>query len=260
MLSEAAYTTPSKIDLSSRVMYKSIASLGSADNLRLYKTLVEHFSSIYPALSRSGKAEFHLGGDQTFCIQRSTADLVFEVVYSDISRFASITRTLSTRARKHAPGFALSWNTSRVTSSRDLLELPRPLDEVRPPEDVLMSIFYLDQEPAEAERKITACIDALYPCTPRRPGEQQVNENHRTIAQLADWLAFQDARQTLEIVDPDHAATMLISMMFGGLASRVAALEGLPARPELIGYLKSCVQLFVRGCRREEHASNSQNS
>jgi hypothetical protein len=76
---------------------------------------------------------------------------------------------------------------------------------------------------------------------------------------LADWLSFQGAKQVLQIDDPDEAATMLISMMFGGMASRVTAGEGLPDRAQLITYLKGCIQLFVRGCRRQERALDPQN-
>ncbi|APO74009.1 TetR family transcription regulator protein [Rhizobium etli 8C-3] len=236
-------------------MYKSIASLSSADNPRLYKVLFDHFSSLYPAIAKSSVAEFHLGGDQTFRLLRGAKDLTFEVVYSDISRFASITRSLNSRARNYITGFALQWSTSRVAPPRRLLQLPRPLDETRVPEDVLMVIFHLDQaDPAEVERKIKGCISALYPPGSKLQREAQDCNGQRAIAQLADWLSFQDAKRVLDIEDPDHAAMMLISMMFGGMASRLTAGGGLPDRSSLIGYLKGCIHLFVRGCRCKEAA------
>ncbi|MFA1624284.1 TetR/AcrR family transcriptional regulator C-terminal domain-containing protein [Rhizobium mongolense] len=255
MLFEDSGSALSETHISDRAMYKSIASLSSADNPRLYKVLFDHFSSLYPAIAKSSVAEFHLGGDQTFRLLRGSKDLTFEVVYSDISRFASITRSLNSRARKYITGFALQWSTSRVAPPRGLLQLPRPLDETRVPEDVLMVIFHLDQaDPVEAERKIMACISALYPTGPRLQREAHDYNGQRAIAQLADWLSFQDAKRVLDIEDPDHAATMLISMMFGGMASCMTAGGGLPDRSSLIGYLKGCIHLFVRGCRCKEAA------
>ncbi|TCU27642.1 hypothetical protein EV130_10345 [Rhizobium azibense] len=255
MLFQDSGSALSETNISDRVMYKSIASLSSADNPRLYKVLFDHFSSLYPAISKSSVAEFHLGGDQTFRLLRGAKDLTFEVVYSDISRFASITRSLNSRARNYITGFALQWSTSRVAPPRRLLQLPRPLDETRVPEDVLMVIFHLDQaDPAEVERKIKGCISALYPPGSKLQREAQDCNGQRAIAQLADWLSFQDAKRVLDIEDPDHAAMMLISMMFGGMASRLTAGGGLPDRSSLIGYLKGCIHLFVRGCRCKEAA------
>ncbi|PKA40331.1 TetR/AcrR family transcriptional regulator C-terminal domain-containing protein [Rhizobium sullae] len=253
MLFEDSGNAIPETHIDDRVMYKSIASLSSADNPRLYKVLFDHFSSLYPAIAKSSAAEFHLGGDQTFRLLRGSKDITFEIVYSDISRFASITRSLNSRAKKYIKGFALQWNTSRIPPPRELLQLPRPLDETRAPDDVLMMIFHLDQaDQVEAERKIMACIGALYPSGPRLQGDDY--NGQKAIAQLADWLSFQDAKHVLDIEDPDHAATMLISMMFGGIASRMTAGGGLPDRSSLIGYLKDCIHLFVRGCRYKEAA------
>lgn len=252
MLREPTYGGLTESDSADRAMYRSIASITDFDNPRLYKALFDHFASVYPAVSKTSAAEFQLGGGQTFRLHRGINELSFEITYSDISRFAAITRSLNTRAKKYARG-GLQWSTSRVASPKQLLALPRPLDEPRAPEDVLMSIFHLDLSDAtETERRITTCIAALYPSGMRLGTQQQGNDAQSTMAHLADWLSFQDARQILQIDDADHAATMLVSMMFGGFASRLAAGEGLPDRAALISYLKSCIQLFVRGCRRQD--------
>jgi len=239
-------------DGAERAMYRSIASITDLENPRLFKALHDHFAAVYPVTSKTGASEFHLGGGQTFRLHRGLNDINFEITYTDISRFAAVTRSLNSRTKKYAKG-GLQWTTSRVAAPKQLLALPRPLDEPRAPEDVLMSIFHLDlSDSTEAERRITTCIAALYPSGPRLGGGQQGNDAQTTMSNLADWLSFQDVRQILQIDDADHAATMLISMMFGGFASRMSAGEGLPDRAALIGYLRSCIQLFVRGCRRHD--------
>ncbi|MET3853934.1 MULTISPECIES: hypothetical protein [unclassified Rhizobium] len=252
MLREPSYGGLAEQDGAERAMYRSIASLTDLNNPRLYKALHDHFAAVYPVSAKTGASEFHLGGGQTFRLHRGLNDLSFEITYSDISRFAAVTRSLNSRTKKYAKD-GLQWSTSRVASPRQLLALPRPLDEPRAPEDVLMSIFHLDlNDSAETERRITTCIAALYPSGPRLGGGQQSNDAQATMSNLADWLSFQDVRQILQVDDAGHAATMLISMMFGGFASRMSAGEGLPDRASLIGYMKSCIQLFVRGCRRHD--------
>jgi hypothetical protein len=252
MLREPSYGGMGELDGSDRAMYRSTASINDLENPRLYKALHDHFAAVYPVTSKTGASEFHLGGGQTFRLQRGVNDLNFEITYSEISRFAAITRSLNSRTKKYAKD-GLQWSTSRVASPKQLLALPRPLDEPRSPEDVLMSIFHLDlNDSAETERRITTCIAALYPSGPRLGGGRQGNDAQMTMSNLADWLSFQDVRQVLQVDDADHAATMLVSMMFGGFASRMSAGEGLPDRASLTGYLKSCIQLFVRGCRRHD--------
>ncbi len=72
----------------------------------------------------------------------------------------------------------------------------------------------------------------------------------RLIAALAGWLRVQIERGKIKLDDPDEAAGMLIGMVAS--APQRAAIYGgvpLPSRCQIERRVKTCVSLFLRGCR-----------
>jgi len=72
----------------------------------------------------------------------------------------------------------------------------------------------------------------------------------RLIAALAGWLRVQIERGKIELDDPDETAGMLIGMVAS--APQRAAIYGgvpLPSRRQIERRVKTCVSLFLRGCR-----------
>jgi len=72
----------------------------------------------------------------------------------------------------------------------------------------------------------------------------------RLIAALAGWLRVQIERGKIELDDPDDTAGVLIGMVAS--APQRAAIYGgvpLPSRSQIERRVKTCVSLFLRGCR-----------
>jgi AcrR family transcriptional regulator len=76
------------------------------------------------------------------------------------------------------------------------------------------------------------------------------NGIQRNIAALADWLRVQKKRGLIELDDIDEGAGILLGMVvsapqratiFGGLP--------LPSRPQIEARVRTCTQLFLRGCQ-----------
>jgi AcrR family transcriptional regulator len=72
----------------------------------------------------------------------------------------------------------------------------------------------------------------------------------RTTAALADWLRVQQKRGLIELDNFEEAAGMLLGMVAS--APRRAAMFGgvaLPSRPQIEARVRTCAQLFLRGCQ-----------
>jgi AcrR family transcriptional regulator len=72
----------------------------------------------------------------------------------------------------------------------------------------------------------------------------------RIVTELANWLARQQARGLIVLNDVEEAAGMLLGMI--GDAPRRAAIYGglpLPSRPQIEARVRTCVTLFLGGCR-----------
>jgi AcrR family transcriptional regulator len=74
----------------------------------------------------------------------------------------------------------------------------------------------------------------------------------RTAATLADWLRAQQARGAIVLDDADEAAGMLIGML-SSAPQRAAIFGGapMPTRPQIEQRVRTCVRLFLSGCRPE---------
>jgi AcrR family transcriptional regulator len=72
----------------------------------------------------------------------------------------------------------------------------------------------------------------------------------RTAATLSDWLRTQQARGAIVIDDADEAAGMLIGML-SSAPQRAAMFSGapMPTRPQIEKRVRTCVKLFLGGCR-----------
>lgn len=72
----------------------------------------------------------------------------------------------------------------------------------------------------------------------------------RTAAALADWLRMQEKRGLIVLDDADEAAGMLLGML-SSAPQRAAIFGGvpMPLRPQIEARVRSCVKLFLRGCR-----------
>jgi hypothetical protein len=76
------------------------------------------------------------------------------------------------------------------------------------------------------------------------------NGIQRTVVALADWLRVQQARGLIALDDVEEAAGMLLGMVAS--APRRAAIFGglpLPSRPQIEARVRTCTQLFLRGCQ-----------
>jgi AcrR family transcriptional regulator len=76
------------------------------------------------------------------------------------------------------------------------------------------------------------------------------NGIQRTIVALADWLRVQQARGLIALDDVEEAAGMLLGMVAS--APRRAAIFGgrpLPSRSQIEARVRTCAQLFLRGCQ-----------
>jgi AcrR family transcriptional regulator len=76
------------------------------------------------------------------------------------------------------------------------------------------------------------------------------NGIQRTVVALADWLRVQQARGLIALDDVEEAAGMLLGMVAS--APRRAAIFGgrpLPSRPQIEARVRTCAQLFLRGCQ-----------
>jgi AcrR family transcriptional regulator len=75
------------------------------------------------------------------------------------------------------------------------------------------------------------------------------NGIQRNVAALADWLRVQKKRGLIELDDIDEAAGILLGMVVS--APQRAAIFGglpLPSRPQIEARVRTCAQLFLRGC------------
>ena len=78
------------------------------------------------------------------------------------------------------------------------------------------------------------------------------NGIQRTIVALADWLRAQQARGLIALDDVEEAAGMLLGMVAS--APRRAAIFGgrpLPSRSQIQARVRTCAQLFLRGCQAQ---------
>jgi AcrR family transcriptional regulator len=76
------------------------------------------------------------------------------------------------------------------------------------------------------------------------------NGIQRTVVALADWLRVQQARGLIALDDVEEAAGMLLGMVAS--APRRAAIFGgrpLPSRSQIEARVRTCAQLFLRGCQ-----------
>jgi AcrR family transcriptional regulator len=76
------------------------------------------------------------------------------------------------------------------------------------------------------------------------------NGIQRNVAALADWLRVQKKRGLIELDDIDEAAGILLGMVVS--APQRAAIFGglpLPSRPQIDARVRTCAQLFLRGCQ-----------
>jgi AcrR family transcriptional regulator len=76
------------------------------------------------------------------------------------------------------------------------------------------------------------------------------NGIQRSVVALADWLRVQQARGLIALDDVEEAAGMLLGMVAS--APRRAAIFGgrpLPSRPQIEARVRTCAQLFLRGCQ-----------
>jgi AcrR family transcriptional regulator len=72
----------------------------------------------------------------------------------------------------------------------------------------------------------------------------------RNVAALADWLRTQQKRGLIALDNPDEAAGFLLGMV--AFAPQRAAVFGglpLPSKRQIEKRVRSCVALFLRGCR-----------
>ena len=72
----------------------------------------------------------------------------------------------------------------------------------------------------------------------------------RTVAALANWLRVQQQHGLIALEDVEEAAGMLLGMVAD--APRRAAMFGglpLPSRSQIEARVRTCVGLFLRGCR-----------
>ena len=72
----------------------------------------------------------------------------------------------------------------------------------------------------------------------------------RTAAAMSDWLRAQQARGAIVLDDVDEAAGMLIGML-SSAPQRAAMFSGapMPTRPQIEKRVRTCVKLFLGGCR-----------
>ncbi len=76
------------------------------------------------------------------------------------------------------------------------------------------------------------------------------NGMQRTVAALANWLRVQQQHGLIALEDVEEAAGMLLGMVAD--APRRAAMFGglpLPSRSQIEARVRTCVGLFLRGCR-----------
>lgn len=131
---------------------------------------------------------------------------------------------------------------------RMMLDLPRPVAEDRPAEDVLKDIFRIDIDEA-AEREREAFIVFVIQESAHMPELAKILHQEgikRSRELLTEWLLRQVGDGKIALEDESSAARMLMDMLFGAMGP--AGRDWL-SREDRRQHLCLCIDLFVRGTR-----------
>lgn len=129
---------------------------------------------------------------------------------------------------------------------RMMLALPRPAGEDAPPDEVLEQIFMIDID-EEAEREREAFIAFIIHESAQVPELADILNREgigRSRISLAEWLDGQVARGKLSVEDTLSGARMLMDLLFGAMGPGG---RDWPTRQHRRAYMRSCIELFVRG-------------
>lgn len=202
------------------------------------------------ALTSGPEDQFCVGGDLAFRFARLLGMLWFDVIYKRDRDFQDVARALHKRWPRLHTGSQLEWQTERLDTVLTVLRLPRNFCDCAHPVDALVEIF--DLKSPTFERSCKRFLDVFGPPTMLQ-SHFEVARSHN-IEMLRDWISVQTDKGVLILDDPDHAARMLLSMMFGTGWLPSAAEDKSSSTDNMRNYLLHCIELFVRGCSRRSVA------
>lgn len=225
----------------------SVARL--VDCVLFYEQLVAAFSTVQDARQGQHQSEFNLSESDHLRIRRDQDDIVVEALYSDPVLYQRMALVLEANITTLRPGVPVTWKTNQHPADFCLLGDPGISSGVMDVETALLRLFFLKEvETSVAERKLLTLIRKLYPIN----GPASVATAWgATVSILSFWLATEPYSSQLSVDDEWHAATMLLSMMFGAFGTEVRQGKQLPERQSFLTYLRASITIFVRGHARK---------